>query len=285
MSSTHFTVNADNACLLFPDVGASDASWAPGRLSQPSPPLNSVGLQGNRDGGGNRKPDGKHSHSAIATSGTEEAQLVHGAPPSHASITDYKLAHDTQLLTAARSADGRAFAELSSRYGGSVHKRIFRILRNREDAEDAVQEALIKAYTHLGEFRGSCTFSTWLTSIAINSALMVLRKRRSHSEVSLDQSANGDQERGVREFADSRPDAERLYARRQAVDLLSAAAERLPLCYRGVVEKYHGQEQSLKEAANGLGISEAAAKSRLLRARQAMRSTLKRKRVSAADAW
>jgi RNA polymerase sigma-70 factor, ECF subfamily len=191
-------------------------------------------------------------------------------------IVDYRNASDQHLLATARSSDGQAFVELSGRYAQMVYKRVFGILRNREDTEDVVQEALCKAYAHLRKFRGSCAFSTWLTRIAINSALMVLRKRRLLSEVSIDQLGDEDQAWGDWEFPDPSPNAEQIYSRRQTTDLLTRAVKRLPPSYRSVVEQYHGQERSVQEAADTVGITLAAAKSRLRRARISVRSTLEK---------
>jgi RNA polymerase sigma-70 factor (ECF subfamily) len=200
------------------------------------------------------------------------------------SALDYGDASDEQLLLAARSGDERAFVELSSRYTASLHRKVFRILRNREDAEDAVQDALFKAYTHLGQFRSACKFSTWLTRIAINSALMQLRQRRSHSEVSFHQRQDDDQTLAPLDFPDPSPNAEQLYAKRQTIDRLAFEVQRLPSYYRTIVSHYHEQERNLQDAADSLGITVAAAKSRLSRARLAIRSALERKRISMADA-
>ena len=150
------------------------------------------------------------------------------------------------------SLDKEAFAELCSRHVKSVQRKVFGIVRNHEDTEDVVQEALLKAYTHLSGFRGSCTFSTWLMSIAINSALMLLRKRKGHSEVSFDYSVDDDQTWSSWEFADPHLDTERSYARRQALRVLSGAVVRLPSRYRSVLERYHAREQSMKESADTL---------------------------------
>jgi RNA polymerase sigma-70 factor (ECF subfamily) len=239
-------------------------------------------------------PFGKHSvesgrevssDAAIAAVGPSAAEQPNPADKASAStsVVSYGHASDEQLLAAAKSGDGRAFVELSGRSEASVHKRVFSILRNREDTEDALQDALFKAYTHLDQFRGSCRFSSWLTRIAINSALMQLRKRRSLSEVSFHQRGDDDQTWEIWESPDPSPNAEQVYARRQTVELLSRAVEQLPSCYRSVVNQYHEQDRSVEEAANTLGITVAAAKSRLQRARRTMRSTLEGKRTSLAD--
>jgi RNA polymerase sigma-70 factor (ECF subfamily) len=206
------------------------------------------------------------------------------SPSARVLVLEYGLATEEQLLAAARSADERAFVELSSRHTASVQRKVFRILRNREDAEDAIQDALFKAYTHLGQFRGTCKFSTWLTRIAINAALMQLRRRKSKSEGSSHKRDDHDHSSEILNIADPSPSAEEMYAKRQAIDRLYLEVERLPLSYRMIVNQYHGQERPLQEAADSLGITIAAAKSRLLRARLAIRTALERKHASMADA-
>jgi RNA polymerase sigma-70 factor (ECF subfamily) len=190
--------------------------------------------------------------------------------------------HD-ELLDAARNSDGCAFAELCRRHAGSIQRRVFRILRNREDTEDVLQEAICKAFVNLYCFRGACSFSTWLTQIAINSALMLMRKRRSRSETSYDQRTDQDQEWQTREFPDRSPNPEQIYVKRQAIERMSVAVNRLSPRYRDLVQQFHGTEQSLQETAEKLGISVGAAKSRLLRARLKIRSRLEKHRISFAD--
>ena len=191
---------------------------------------------------------------------------------------------DDQLLQAARAGDGQAFTALSGRYCSLARQKIFRILRHREDTEDVLQDTLLKAFNHLSQFQGSSRFSTWLISIAINSALMLLRKRRIHVETSYDSVGNEHSGWEVRDFPDSAPDAEHLYAQQQKHELLRGAMRRLPETFRDVVNHYYGQERSLQETAEALGISLPAAKSRLLRARSTLRSSLKKKKISIADA-
>jgi RNA polymerase sigma-70 factor (ECF subfamily) len=265
------------------DRCALNGTWPRDPHVQPSFALEQMVISERRCGKPSRKTQADDRISFGETGATEWSNPV-GTDTRNAPVTDYRHAPEEQLLAAARSSDGRAFGELSARYAVSVHKRVYRILRNREDTEDVVQEALFKAYAHLGQFRGSCAFSTWLTKIAINSALMLLRKRRSHTEVSFDQTGEDDEIWGVWEFPDPCPDAEQVYAKRQTVDVLSRAVKRLPANYRSVIELYHAQEQSLQESAETLGITVSAAKSRLLRARHTVRSILERGRVSMADA-
>ena len=93
---------------------------------------------------------------------------------------------DAMLVSTAKSGDGDAFVELSKRHYSKVFGETYRITRNRQDAEDALQDSLIRAFTHLNKFEERASFSTWLTRIAINSALMILRKKRNCFELSLD---------------------------------------------------------------------------------------------------
>jgi RNA polymerase sigma-70 factor, ECF subfamily len=198
-------------------------------------------------------------------------------------MPEYSRASDDELLAAARSSDGRAFAELCRRHARSIQNKVFGMLRNREDAEDVLQDAICSAFVHLQCFRGTCAFSTWLTQIAINSALMLMRKRRSRSETSYDQRTDQDQEWQTWEFPDRSPNPEQIFAKQQAIERISIAINRLSPRYRDLMQQFHGTEQSLQETAEKLGIKVGAAKSRLLRARLQIRSHLEKQRLSFAD--
>src|SRR6202044_483498 len=93
-------------------------------------------------------------------------------------------ASDDALIIAAQGGDHNAFVELCRRHSAVAKMKIFSIVRNHEDTEDALQDTLLRAYSHLSTFRRSCKFSTWLTAIGVNSALMILRKRRLRKETS-----------------------------------------------------------------------------------------------------
>jgi RNA polymerase sigma-70 factor (ECF subfamily) len=185
---------------------------------------------------------------------------------------------DDQLLQAARAGDGLAFEALSGRYCTLARQKIYGILHHREDTEDVMQDTLLKAFNHLNQFQGSSRFSTWFTRIAINSAIMLLRKRRIRAETSYDKVGDENSGWDVWDFPDPAPDPEHLYAKQQKHELLRGAVRRLPETLRHVVNHYHGQERSLQETAEALGISVPAAKSRLLRARITLRSSLKEKK-------
>lgn len=180
---------------------------------------------------------------------------------------------EAQLLTLAQS-DHTAFVELSNRYVDAIYGRILRMVQNPEDAEDVVQDALLHAYRHLPEFRRTCRFSTWLTSIAINTALMLLRKRKSRPETSLEHSDDVGETWRIREIVDPGEDAECILARQQTHEVVSRALERLRPFHRRALDLYYFQHQSVEEVAHSLGISKGAAKSRLCRARLTVRELL-----------
>jgi RNA polymerase sigma-70 factor, ECF subfamily len=172
-------------------------------------------------------------------------------------------ASDDDLVTAAQHGDQKAFAELCGRYSALTKQKIFMIVRNHEDAEDALQDTLLRAYTHLTTFRGSCKFSTWLTAIGVNSALMLIRKQKLRRETA-----------ELREPLDRSPGPEGIYLKQQAILHLRREVEKLRPSLRSVVNHYYGCECSLKETAKAQEISLRAAKSRLLRGRAKLRSSL-----------
>jgi RNA polymerase sigma-70 factor (ECF subfamily) len=181
---------------------------------------------------------------------------------------------DDDLLQAARSGDHEAFAELCRRHAQVARQKILAIVRHQEDAEDAMQETLLSAYANLGRFRQSCKFSTWITAIGINAALTVIRKRKSRRESNIE--PHGPDEPAW-DIADQAPDPERRMAKAQTILLLGKELHALPPIMQEVVTSYYGHDSSLQEAADELGISVAAVKSRLLRGRRRLRSSLERK--------
>jgi len=181
---------------------------------------------------------------------------------------------DEHLLSEARSGNRQAFGELCLRYSGMLRQRIFQIVRHQEDAEDVLQETLLKAYQHLQTFRGACSFSTWLVAIGTNMSLMLLRKRKAWRKYSCDV-ATDDGETLVVEFRDPALDPEQRYMMSQTSQKLRRAVTRLSPQVRNLLEMYYKGELRLKDAAQILGIPEATAKSRILRARRMLRRALK----------
>jgi RNA polymerase sigma-70 factor (ECF subfamily) len=181
-------------------------------------------------------------------------------------------ATDEVLVAAAKLGDRPAFAELWKRHSNTAFKRAFRITKNRDDAEDVIQEAWMKAYVHLKTFDGRAKFSTWLTRIVINSALMTLRRKRARPETSMEITDGETWQHW--EIADQRKDVEELYARHERVERLRQAICRLQPNLRNVVQIHQSTDCSVKEIADLEGISVAATKSRLLRARTVLRRVL-----------
>jgi RNA polymerase sigma-70 factor, ECF subfamily len=181
-------------------------------------------------------------------------------------------ATDEVLVGAAKSGDRPAFAELWERHSSTVFKVAYRITKNRDDAEDVIQEAWMRAYVHLNTFDGRAKFSTWLTRVVINSALMTLRRKRAHPETSME--ITDGETWQPREFADQTKNVDELYVRRERTERLRRAICRLQPSLRNVVEIHQSNDRSVREIAKLAGISVAATKSRLLRARAALRRDL-----------
>jgi RNA polymerase sigma-70 factor, ECF subfamily len=182
------------------------------------------------------------------------------------------VATDEVLVGAAKSGDRLAFAELWKRHSSAVFKVAYRITKNRDDAEDVIQEAWMRAYVHLNTFDGRAKFSTWLTRVVINSALMTLRRKRAHPETSME--ITDGETWQPREFADQTKNVDELYVRRERTERLRRAICRLQPSLRNVVEIHQSNDRSVREIAKLAGISVAATKSRLLRARAALRRDL-----------
>lgn len=183
-----------------------------------------------------------------------------------------KGATDEDLVAAAKSGDPPSFVVLWTRHSKTAFKMAYRITGNREDAEDVVQEAWIKAYVHLDTFDGKAKFSTWLTRIAINSALQILRRKRARRETSME--VTDGETRQHWEIADETKNVEDIYARHERVQHLRHAVCLLRPALRSVVEIHQSKDLSMVEVAGITGISVAATKSRLLRARKILRRTL-----------
>ena len=187
---------------------------------------------------------------------------------------------DDDLITAAQGGDQKAFAELCARHSGVTRSKIFNILRNHEDTEDALQDTLLRAYTHLASFRRSCTFATWITAIGVNSALMILRKRRLRRETSATTSSLDTRTVELQDPVDRSPGPEAICLKQQAIFLVRREVEKLHPSLRSAVNHYYGSECSLEEAAKAQEISLSAAKSRLSRGRVKLRSSLARYGIS-----
>jgi len=177
------------------------------------------------------------------------------------------------LVAAARAGDAAAFEELVNRYEKKIFRLTMNITRNREDAEDAMQDAFMKAYSHLDRFEEDSRFYTWLVRIAANEALMRLRKRRPN-QLSLDEPIESEDDFIPQQIEDWGPSPEQRFAQTEMRDILRNVIEDLPPDFRIVFLLRDVEGLSTEETAAAVGISEAAVKSRLLRARLKLRKKL-----------
>jgi len=175
---------------------------------------------------------------------------------------------DHHLMLSAQAGSTSAFEDLQSLYARRLYSTIVRITKNREDAEDALQETFLHAYSALHTFQGRSGVSSWLTRIAINSALMVLRKRRNRAEVFFDLSDGESDGVSTWEPKDTTPNPEQQYAQRQRHARLVSALQTLEPNLRLPLQLQMISDCSLEEIAETLGTSVASIKSRLFRARR-----------------
>ena len=178
---------------------------------------------------------------------------------------------ESQLVEAAKGGQDGAFGALYTRYSQRIFGITLRITRNRQDAEDALQDCFLSALVHLDSFDGRSSFSTWLTRIAINAALMKLRKNRARPEIDVEGRADAGEDSAPCESVDPRPDPEEHFADRQREQIVSGAVRQLRPALRQIIQIRRLQECSMRETAQALRISVAAAKSRLHHARVALR--------------
>jgi RNA polymerase sigma-70 factor, ECF subfamily len=180
---------------------------------------------------------------------------------------------ESALVAAAKSGDISAFETLVGRYERKIFRLAQNITQNREDAEDAMQESFLKAYEHLAEFQGNSRFYTWLVRIAVNQALMKLRRRRPNV-VSLDQELDTGEDMMPREVEDWGPSPEERYGQTELSGILGKVIGELDPPFRIVFQLRDIEELSTEETAEALGLSVPAVKSRLLRARLKLREKL-----------
>jgi RNA polymerase sigma-70 factor, ECF subfamily len=181
--------------------------------------------------------------------------------------------NDQHLVLAARSGCRSAFNELWNLHSQRVYRTVFNITKNRQDAEDALQDSFFRAFLSLETFEGRSSFYSWMTRIAINSALGMLRKRRCRPETSHNPTFQQEGDCRPMEVIDLAPDPEQMYDQHQRCARLMQAIERLPSSLQEAVQTRMTEECSVKEVASRLNISESAAKSRLYRARTRLGSS------------
>jgi RNA polymerase sigma-70 factor, ECF subfamily len=183
------------------------------------------------------------------------------------------------LLQRCKAGDHAAFAELIKQSSPAARRAVRTIARNPAEVEDVMQETLVRAFQALRSFDQRSKFSTWLTRIAINNALMFLRRQKVKKEISLDGDA---EERDTSFFlADNTLDPEQALIRDQSIQIIREAVHALPRTLREYAERCCIQDMSNQEASSSLHITEGTGKSRHFRARQRLRSSLLRFRCNA----
>jgi RNA polymerase sigma-70 factor (ECF subfamily) len=187
---------------------------------------------------------------------------------------------ESQLIAAAKRGQSEALNLLFQKHSDAIFWATFRITKQREDAEDAVQDSMLRAFLHIRDFDERSKFATWLTRIAINSALMILRKKRSAHEIPeeslLDHKLDMDSPMAIRAM----PNPEQSYVQAQKTELLKEGIRRLRPAIRTALEIRELQEHSVKETAKILGISVPATKARIFHAKRILGKALRRKVVA-----
>ena len=201
----------------------------------------------------------------------------------NATVTSFDSAGDHVFALAAKRGDERAFGMLFKRYQSKIFAVALRYTRIPEDAEDIVQQTFQKAFIHLHAFEGKSSFSTWLTRIAINEALMLLRRDRALREVPIDDSREDETAAHGLEIPDSGLDPEATYLQREGVEVLSAAIQELRPRMRTAIELRELAEFSTRETARRMGLSVGAVKARIFHGRRKLRKRLRR--VGIAPGW
>jgi len=181
---------------------------------------------------------------------------------------------ESALVAEAKAGNFSAFEELVNRYERKIYRLGLNITGNQEDAEDVLQEAFLKAFQHLPEFREDSRFYTWIVRIAVNEGLMKLRKRRSGKEVPIEDTVGDDGEVMPREFTDWKPNPEQLMAQEELRRILQDAERKLPPSFRTVFYLRDVEGLSTEETAEIFNLSVAAVKARLFRARMRLREDL-----------
>jgi RNA polymerase sigma-70 factor (ECF subfamily) len=182
---------------------------------------------------------------------------------------------DGVLVSLSQGGDNQAFSELMKRHQATAMKLCLSILRDKQDAEDEVQNAFWKAYEHIGQFQQDAKFSTWLTRIVVNQCLMRLRQARRAKFYYMDDTSVGDEVMTL-DLPDGSLNPEARLGQTEVGDALAEEIRHIPPLLRHVFLLRDVEQRPMPDVANELGISVAAAKSRLLRARAELRSRLQK---------
>jgi RNA polymerase sigma-70 factor (ECF subfamily) len=206
----------------------------------------------------------------------ELINAIGGANTTSSSADRLVAGEEAALVAGAKTGDAHSFELLIKRHELKIFSLAQRMTRNREDAEDVVQQSFQKAFIHLQKFEGESLFSTWLTRIAINEALMLLRRKRGSREVSITESSTEDETAQPLDFPDSGPNPEASCLQREQERFLSAAVQELKPGMREAIELRELGELSTGETAQIMGLSVGAVKARVFHGRRKLRKTLQR---------
>ena len=182
--------------------------------------------------------------------------------------------NEPALILSGRRGDERATEAVFRRYHGLLFQTAFRILRNKQDAEDSLQDALLSAHRNLKSFEGRSQFSTWLTRIVINAALMKRRSIKARPSLSVDDILHEDGLSGLGRFADPAPDPEQIYLGAEICEMINKNIEQLSPRLRIAFQLRHVVGYSTGQAAKKLGVAENALKARVWRARHQLAERL-----------
>ena len=181
---------------------------------------------------------------------------------------------ESVLVAAAKNGDARAFEVLVKRHERRMFFVALRITRNKEDAEDVVQQSFQKTFVHLNSFLGKSSFSTWLTRVATNEAIMLLRNRGSRA-VLVDDMDQTEDVAALLEVPDLSPDPETNYSRLEWGRILSSAVNELPRRTRRAIQLRELDERSTEETARIMGVTVGTVKARVFQGRRKLRERLK----------
>ncbi len=213
-----------------------------------------------------------------ASEATSSKPAASEAPPVSTKfpIGDPQGYTDDELVIAAQNGVSPAVDELLTRHRNLLYGAVRRLTASVEETDDVVQEAMLRAFVNIGQFRKEARFSSWLIAIGINSARSSRRKSSRAQWISLDETEEPFRQRQSWKLQDTRPTPEQNYFNRELHDLVQRAIGNLPLPYRSVLQMYRLEQTSIEETAHELGITNAAAKSRLRQARLMLSKALGR---------
>ncbi len=205
----------------------------------------------------------------------EATPLAGNYEGKHYCTTNAATNDDRLLVAQAKSGHSLAFGELYERHRLCIYRTAFRMLRNRQDAEDAVQRSFQRAFTNLARFREDSAFATWVTRIAINESLMLIRRRRANTPIQ--ESSDPTEAHSIFEPADMRPTPEQALAESERRTAVLQAISRLRESLRVVVLLRELQGLTSTETARRLGLSVSAVKARTFHARRFLRRHFEQK--------